>query len=421
MSEKKLLKKIDKMLIFCIMIILLLIFGISIYHHNYPKISDDNLITYMEQSTLDDDKESGTSGEILDYFKEAGFTTIRVQPLPNNQLEGGQSSDRKLAYLKLGNDKLNRLEDYRAKLLHKRLPKDTPITLFYHDFPEGSLPLQVLFNSDAEELSKVAKLTGFSDVTLILDKSRKVQSESNIAKIFIKGEKLLPLYQSEEEEVRYFSKDVPIVIHYKEKAKKIEHSAIELTGLDDKTVVPFLEQLGFENIKIERVETDTHETGTLKDIVINGKNARGSIVSFWSIDPVIVEVWDRSAFDEKKRQEEEKKRQEEADRRNPSAYGSVSFDAWNHDEIPVGNRIAIRGKVLQNSSGLTARTLRVAIDNDYDKIVLVTISNSEYKSVLAEDDWVTIYGTNAGLTTYTTVLGAEKTLPGLKAVFYQRD
>lgn len=87
----------------------------------------------------------------------------------------------------------------------------------------------------------------------------------------------------------------------------------------------------------------------------------------------------------------------------------------------MGNRIAIRGKVLQNSSGLTARTLQVAIDNDYDKIVLVTISNSEYKSVLAEDDWVTIYGTNAGLTTYTTVLGAEKTLPGLKAVFYQRD
>lgn len=89
--------------------------------------------------------------------------------------------------------------------------------------------------------------------------------------------------------------------------------------------------------------------------------------------------------------------------------------------MPLNQKIVITGKVLQNSSSPSGRTLRVVINNDYDKVVLVKILSSEYKSVLAEDDRVTIYGINEGLTTYTTVLGAENTIPGLKAVFYHRN
>lgn len=411
-----------------VLIFLAALIGVDSYNRAYPIITDwHSLERLIESSTLDDEQAEGTSDDMISYFKEKGFVNVRVQPLPDDDLDGGRASERTLAYVMIGDDKLSKLEDYTDNLMNKRMPKNTPITLYYRDFPKESLPLVVRSDYDAEEMSTYAKKIGFTNVTLKLDETEKLHDEWNIQNIIVRDKDLFSL-ASGSENLFFISKETPIVIHYKEKAKKIERSAIELTGLDDKTVAPFLEQLGFENIKIERVETDTHETGTVKDIVINGTSVHDSFASFWSNDPVIVEVWDRSAFDEKKRQEEEKKRQEEekkrqeeADRRNPSAYASVSFDAWNHDEVPLNQKIVITGKVLQNSSSLSGRTLRVAINNDYDKVVLVKIPSSEYKSVLAEDDRVTIYGINEGLTTYTTVLGAENTIPGLKAVFYHRD
>lgn len=397
-----------------VLIFLAALIGVDSYNRAYPIITDWHFLERLrESSTLDDEQAEGSSDDMISYFKEKGFVNVRVQPLPDDDLDGGRASERTLAYVMIGDDKLSKLEDYTVNLMDKRMPKNTPITLYYRDFPKESLPLVIRSDYDAEEMLAHAKKIGFTNVTLKLDETEKLHDEWNIQNIIVRDKDLFSL-ASGSENLFFISKETPIVIHYKEKAKKIERSAIELTGLDDKTVAPFLEQLGFENIKIERVETDTHETGTVKDIVINGTSVHDSFASFWSNDPVIVEVWDRSAFDEKKRQEEE-------ERRNPAAYGSVSFDAWNHDEVPLNQKIVITGKVLQNSSSLSGRTLRVAINNDYDKVVLVKIPSSEYKSVLAEEDRVTIYGINEGLTTYTTVLGAENTIPGLKAVFYHRN
>lgn len=344
--------------------------GVDSYNRAYPIITDWHFLERLrESSTLDDEQAEGTSDDMISYFKEKGFVNVRVQPLPDDDLDGGRASERTLAYVMIGDDKLSKLEDYTDNLMDKRMPKNTPITLYYRDFPKESLPLVVRSDYDAEEMSTYAKKIGFTNVTLKLDETEKLHDEWNIQNIIVRDKDLFSL-ASGSENLFFISKDTPIVIHYKEKAKKIEHSAIELTGLDDKTVAPFLEQLGFENIKIERVETDTHETGTVKDIVINGTSVHDSFISVWSNDPVIVEVWDRSAFDEKKRQEE-------VERRNPAAYGSVSFDAWNHDEVPLNQKIVITGKVLQNSSSLSGRTLRVAINNDYDKVVLVKIPSSE--------------------------------------------
>lgn len=71
------------------------------------------------------------------------------------------------------------------------------------------------------------------------------------------------------------------------------------------------------------------------------------------------------------------------------------------------------GTVVQNTESDGDHILRVAINGDYDQIILAQIYSSTYNDVIAEDDTVALYGFNMGLTSYETVFGATKTLPAL--------
>lgn len=62
--------------------------------------------------------------------------------------------------------------------------------------------------------------------------------------------------------------------------------------------------------------------------------------------------------------------------------------------------------------------LRVAMDDDYDKVVMIEISSYMYKDVIAENDNVTFYGLAKGLTSYESTLGKEITLPLMIAQHY---
>ena len=59
------------------------------------------------------------------------------------------------------------------------------------------------------------------------------------------------------------------------------------------------------------------------------------------------------------------------------------------------------------------------MDNNYDKIVYVAIMDSHYERTIAEDDQITLYGLALGRESYTTVLGASKTLPFMVAYMYE--
>ncbi|NYS33702.1 hypothetical protein HZZ02_08045 [Streptococcus danieliae] len=104
---------------------------------------------------------------------------------------------------------------------------------------------------------------------------------------------------------------------------------------------------------------------------------------------------------------------------DPSQYEAVDYNAWNHDDIEKGKKIKISGKVLQVSAQDDDKLLRVAIDDNYDQITLVLISNFIYEKVIAEDDTITVYGLNSGLTSYETIFGADKTLPAMLATKYE--
>lgn len=103
---------------------------------------------------------------------------------------------------------------------------------------------------------------------------------------------------------------------------------------------------------------------------------------------------------------------------NPNDYEVPDFGAWNHDQLEQSKKVQITGKVLQNMKRDSSYYLRVAMDDDYDKVVMIEISSYMYKDVIAENDNVTFYGLAKGLTSYESTLGKEITLPLMIAQRY---
>ena len=104
---------------------------------------------------------------------------------------------------------------------------------------------------------------------------------------------------------------------------------------------------------------------------------------------------------------------------NAKKFFEKKLSKLNHDEIENGTKIKIKGKVLQELEEDGSHLLRVSINDDYDKIVLVVISDSHYDRVIAEGDQITLYGLSAGRQSYTTVFNSSKTLPSMVALMYE--
>ncbi|OHX26793.1 hypothetical protein BKX95_08500 [Streptococcus iniae] len=102
----------------------------------------------------------------------------------------------------------------------------------------------------------------------------------------------------------------------------------------------------------------------------------------------------------------------------PETYPLVDFNEWNHDKVTLASKIQVTGTVIQAMKSDDGMNLRLAINDDHDQDVLITIENSNYKDVIAEDDNVTVYGLNAGLTTYKTVMGNERAIPAMLGTNY---
>ena len=133
---------------------------------------------------------------------------------------------------------------------------------------------------------------------------------------------------------------------------------------------------------------------------------------------------------QKKSKESEKKSNEENRKSVPSKpkitvdndkanYGEVDYNSWNHDEIAVDTKVRVYGKVLQAMEDGKTYTLRVAINDDYDKIILVSIPSEYNNRVIAEDDHITLYGLVKGRQSYETIFKETKTLPLMVAYMYE--
>ena len=103
-------------------------------------------------------------------------------------------------------------------------------------------------------------------------------------------------------------------------------------------------------------------------------------------------------------------------------YDEVSYDSLaRYPDDYYGQKIKIKGKVLQVIRGLDCMSYRVAMNDDYKTVVLVQWDNEYMKAFkktfsnqdgnILEDDYVIVAGVYFGMTEYTTVLGATKEIP----------
>lgn len=92
----------------------------------------------------------------------------------------------------------------------------------------------------------------------------------------------------------------------------------------------------------------------------------------------------------------------------------ITYDniARNPDDF-LGKKVKFTGKVIQLIEGTTSNQIRLAINNDYNQVVLCEYYSSIVESRVLEDDIITIYGTSVGTISYQSTMGGQITVPGI--------
>ena len=116
---------------------------------------------------------------------------------------------------------------------------------------------------------------------------------------------------------------------------------------------------------------------------------------------------------QKEAEEEAKKEAEEEAKRQAESQKYETGLTWEQiaREGRVGELGKFEGKIVQVMSGSGFTQYRVAINGDYDTIMLIEVLDGISSEVLLEDDYVYFKGMSMGQYTYTTVLGSEMTIP----------
>lgn len=121
---------------------------------------------------------------------------------------------------------------------------------------------------------------------------------------------------------------------------------------------------------------------------------------------------------EKKAAEEKKKKEEEEARKKAEAEKYNTGLTWEKiaREGMIGTLCQFKGKVLQVMKGDGYVQCRVATKGNYDDVMLIEVHDID-KTIL-EGDSITFKGMSMGTIEYTTVLGAELSVPAVLVAEY---
>lgn len=79
-----------------------------------------------------------------------------------------------------------------------------------------------------------------------------------------------------------------------------------------------------------------------------------------------------------------------------------------------GEKCKFRGKVVQVMEEESIVVMRLAVNGNYDNILYVmTTSKALNNERILEDDYITVYGTSAGIYTYTSTWGKSVSIPSM--------
>ena len=71
------------------------------------------------------------------------------------------------------------------------------------------------------------------------------------------------------------------------------------------------------------------------------------------------------------------------------------------------------GKVIQVIDSGSSVQIRLAVDDNYDTVLLGEYDSKIVSSRVLDDDHITIYGTSVGVITYKSTMGGNITIPGV--------
>lgn len=129
---------------------------------------------------------------------------------------------------------------------------------------------------------------------------------------------------------------------------------------------------------------------------------------------------EKEEAEKKAKEEEERARKEAEEQARREAEAQKYNTGLTYEDIarnPAGNAgklLTFSGKILQVIKANGCTQYRMAVDDNYDQVVLIEIDNKLLSNGnILEDDHITIKGMFIMEYTYTTVLGAEKSIPAI--------
>lgn len=138
------------------------------------------------------------------------------------------------------------------------------------------------------------------------------------------------------------------------------------------------------------------------------------LVSEESGEVVIVTTEDVEKFHgaEKERKEREEAERKEQEQEKYNTGITVKDMARDKDGL-AGSLVTFSGKIIQIMQGDGYNQYRMAVDDDYDQVILIEISDDQLETNILEDDFITIQGVSFGNVEYETVMGAKQSVPGV--------
>lgn len=125
----------------------------------------------------------------------------------------------------------------------------------------------------------------------------------------------------------------------------------------------------------------------------------------------------KAAKEDKEKEEAEKlaaeqKKKEEEEKKGYDTGITYSQLARTPDDY-LAKKVKFSGKVVQVMEDGDSVGIRLAVDGDYDNIILGTFDSSIISERILEDDYITVYGLSAGIYTYESTMGASISVPSM--------
>ncbi|MCO5389418.1 hypothetical protein [Enterococcus faecium] len=100
---------------------------------------------------------------------------------------------------------------------------------------------------------------------------------------------------------------------------------------------------------------------------------------------------------------------------NPADYNTgITYDTLTRTpDEHIGNKVTLSGEIVQVIEGDDASQYLMAVDQDYDKMVLIEVPTDQLSSRILENDLITIYGVSQGTIDYESTIWGTNTVPAI--------